>query len=285
MRTMLAPALAAALLTACEQSEPKADTAMPEPTPAAALTYDGADAKDRAALLAHGERLSWVLGCTGCHKPDLQGDLFTKEMPQLGKLYATNLTRVLPQYSDAALEKLLREGTHPERGDLWIMPSEVLQRLSGPDMTALIAHLRTVQPAGEPTPPPALSDEAKKLIASGKLRPVAKWVAQYKTQVPADLGEQHAWGRYMASISCAECHGGDLTGIPDFEPGLPTPDLDIAGTYSPAELNRLLTTGEGKTRKELRLMSMVGKEHFSKLTQRERDAIIGYLLARANRPQ
>jgi mono/diheme cytochrome c family protein len=99
------------------------------------------------------------------------------------------------------------------------------------------------------------------------------------------MGEAHRWGRHMASVTCAECHGGDLTGIPDFEPGVSTPDLDIAGAYSDAELNRLLTTGEGKTRKDLGLMTLVGKGHFSHLTQRERDAIIAYVKARAARPQ
>ena len=33
----------------------------------AAISFDGADYKDEAAKLAHGERLSWMLGCNGCH--------------------------------------------------------------------------------------------------------------------------------------------------------------------------------------------------------------------------
>ena len=98
------------------------------------------------------------------------------------------------------------------------------------------------------------------------------------------MGEQYALGRYIAANTCAECHGADLTGIPDFEPGVDVPDLDIAGTYSDSELTELLTTGKGKTKADLGLMSQVGKGHFSYLTANERSAVIAYLKARANRP-
>ena len=284
MRNMIVLLAVAAALPACDRADDGSSRSAVPPRPAT-LTFEGAAAAGPAARLAHGERLSWVLGCTGCHEANLQGSLFNSDAPELGKLYASNITRVIPTLTDAQLESLLRTGRHPTRGDLWIMPSEVFQRLSAADMAALIAYLRTVKPAGEPTPPPSLSARARADIASGKMKPVAKWVAQYKTEVPAQAGVEHTWGRYQASATCAECHGGNLEGIPDFEPGVSTPNLDIAGTYSAAELTRLLTTGEGKTRKDLGLMSLVGKGHFSRLTTRERDAIIAYLHARAKAPQ
>ena len=84
----------------------------------------------------------------------------------------------------------------------------------------------------------------------------------------------------IAGATCSECHGGDLTGIEKF-----TPNLDVAGMYSNAELTTLLTTGKGKTPRDLGLMSLVGKGHFSYLTQHERDAVIGYVQARAARTQ
>jgi cytochrome c553 len=270
-------------LAACDGPKQPAD--QPEaPKVAAALSFDGASGNP-ATVLAHGERLSHVLGCTGCHRPTLEGHWFNDDDPSMGKLYASNLTRALPAFSDAQLEALLRTGKHPVRGDLWIMPSEVFQRLSDADMKALIAHLRTIKPSGEPTPPPQFSDKARAAIAGGKLKPVAAYVAEYKTKLPVDLGPEHALGRYIAGATCAECHGADLSGNPEFGPGLKVPDLDIAGAYSDSELVRLLTTGEGKTRKDLGLMSIVGKGHFSHLTARERGALIAYLKARAERPQ
>ena len=64
-----------------------------------------------------------------------------------------------------------------------------------------------------------------------------------------------------------------------------TPNLDIAGSYSSEELTTLLTTGEGKVKKDLGLMSEVAKNHFSKLTPTERAAVVAYIKARVDRPQ
>src|SRR6476619_1443978 len=97
--------LAVASLTACNQS--KQDEATKPPVIPAALTCDGASG-DRAAILAHGERLSHVLGCRGCHTETLEGQWFNDDDPSLGKLYASNLTRVIPTLTDAQLEALLR---------------------------------------------------------------------------------------------------------------------------------------------------------------------------------
>jgi cytochrome c553 len=276
--------LALASLCACDRNVSKSEGATVPATPAA-LTFDGATATDRAAMLAHGERLSHILGCRGCHTETLEGQWFNDDSPEMGKLYASNLTRVLPTMTDVQLETLLRTGHHPTRADLWIMPSEIFQRLSNADMKALIAHLRTVPPSGKPTPPPALSDRAKALVAKKELKPVSAYMAEYRTKLPPDMGEEHAQGRYIAGATCSECHGADLTGIPDFGPGLNTPNLDIAGTYSAEELTTLLTTGKGRTPRDLGLMSLVGKEHFSHLTPHERSAVIAYVKARADRPQ
>lgn len=272
--------LAIVSLSACHHSV----DADERPTLAATLlSFDGAQTSDLAAMRAHGERLSHLLGCRGCHTSTLQGKLFNDDTPEQGKIYASNLTRVLPTMTDAQLEALLRTGRHPVRGDLWVMPSQVIQRLSAPDMAALIAHLRTVKPAGAPTSPPSFTERGQADIASGGMKPATVYVAEYKALLPPDLGPKHAFGRYLASATCSECHGRDLTGIPDFEPHLATPNLDIAGAYSDAELARLISTGKGKTPRDLGLMGEVGKTHFAYLTPHERSAIVGYIKARAAR--
>ncbi|MEO8618571.1 MAG: cytochrome c [Sphingomicrobium sp.] len=273
--------LVIASLSACNS---KSEESKP-PAVAAALTFEGAASSDPRAILRHGDRLTHVLGCRGCHTPTMEGQWFNDDSPELGRLYASNLTRVIPTLSDDQLEALLRTGKHPLRGDMWIMPSEVLQRLSAPDMAALIAFLRTVPASGKPTPPPAFTAAGKAAIAKGDFKPVADYVADYRQKQPVDLGVEHALGRYIAGATCAECHGPDLTGVPDFIPGVSTPDLDIAGTYSNAELAELLTSGTGKTRADLGLMTLVGKGHFGFLTPTERAAVIAYVKARADRPQ
>ena len=93
-------------------------------------TFDGAQVSHAAANLTHGERLTHVLGCTGCHGAHLEGTFFTKDEPQYGPLYASNLTVETPEYTDAQLDGIIRHGVHPERKTVWGMPSEIFQHLS-----------------------------------------------------------------------------------------------------------------------------------------------------------
>ena len=245
----------------------------------AAVTFDGADATEPAAKAAHGERLSWVLGCRGCHGTDLRGQEWDNDPKGYGLLWASNLTRTVPGMSDAQLESLLRRGEHPSRPDLWLMPSELFQHLSPADMTALIAHLRTVKPAGEASPAPVLGPKALAEIKSGEVRPAAALVRDATHRLPPDLGPATAQGRAIVAMTCAECHGGQLKGGDD------TPDLVAAAAYSRAEFERLLTQGLATGDRKLGLMATVAKSRFAKLTQGERDQIYAYLKARAERPQ
>lgn len=261
-----------ALLAVAACGSPRPAEKHEEPPPTA---FDGAAASNAAATVAHGERLTRVLGCTGCHGKELQGERFYER-------YASNLTRDLSKYSNADLERLLREGVHPEGRDVWAMPSELFQHLSAPDLAALIAFLRTLQPAGEPTKPPLpFEEETRKLIAKGKLKPAADFVRETKSTTPVNLGESHAMGRYITMVTCAECHGPQLKG---FEGD--TPDLIVAGGYTRDEFVRLLTQGIPVGGRKLRpLMVDVAKNRFAHLTKSERDALYAYLKARAEQPQ
>src|SRR6266516_5581567 len=76
------------LAAACQQQKP--------PAKAVQIAFDGAQVTNAAAKIAHGERLSWTLGCRGCHRGNLQGGSFYER-------YASNLTRELPRYNDAEI--------------------------------------------------------------------------------------------------------------------------------------------------------------------------------------
>jgi mono/diheme cytochrome c family protein len=249
---------------------------------AAAAGYDGAGAKEREAQLRHGARLTHVLGCTSCHGEGLTGLNFTAGHPEYGPLYASNLTLVLPHYSDAQIELILRAGQHPVRKNLWGMPSQLFQHLGAPDMKALIAYLRTLPPSGKPTLPPRFSAQDRKDIASGEYKPAARIVGETRALLPIDLGPRHALGRYIAASTCAECHGAKLEGGPHGSP----PDLIIAASYSPAQFEKLIVAGIPNTAKKLNpMMAGVAKYRFSYLTPHERAALYAYLAARAQRPQ
>ena len=273
---MILVLLAAASVVACDRKpeEPAKPVEAPKP---AQLSFDGAGYKDDISKVIHGDRLSWVLGCKGCHGSNLQGGNVTKDDPNFGDMNAPNITLLMASYSDPELEQLIRHGKPKDGREFWIMPVEAYQFLSDADLAALIAHLRTYKPQGTQLPPirigPGLRDQASK----GILENSQKMLARYRDQPPPDLGESHRYGRHLAQIVCAECHNSSLQGFEGF-----TPNLDIAGTYAVPELETLLTTGRGKSKKDLGLMSMSAKDRFAKLTPGERRAIIAYVKARAD---
>src|SRR3954451_23048972 len=169
------------LASACgQQSAP--------PQKADETTYEGAKASNAAALVAHGERVSWTLGCRGCHDENLQGGTFYER-------YASNLTRDLRKYSDAEIERVLRTGVPPDGRELWGMPSEIFQHLSAADMRALIADLRSTTPGGKPTEPPKpWKADAKEMIAKGDLKTAKDTVFQDRLIGPVELGPRYALG-------------------------------------------------------------------------------------------
>lgn len=263
-----------ALLAACSDAPPAA----PE------ITFDGALNSMPVGVDSHGERLSWVLGCRGCHGKDLQGQLWDNDPKEYGVMWASNLTRAIPTMTDEQLTILLQVGRHPTRPEMWEMPSELFQHLSRADLLALIAHLRTLRPSGERSPPPVPGPRAKREIASGEAKPAHRLVAELRGVLPADAGEQHALGRYIAAVTCAECHGTKLEGQTPEEGTVP--DLVVAGGYSRAEFEKLITTGVPTGNRKLReLMQDVAKNRYARLTPNERDALYNYLKARAQQPQ
>jgi cytochrome c553 len=247
------------------------------------IAFDGADAAKPAAIIAHGARLTHVLGCTGCHDVKLQGTFLTKDEPQYGPIYASNLTVEVPEYTDAQLDGIIRHGTHPERKTVWAKPSEVFQHLSDPDFKALLAYLRALKPLGKKLPPPQFSAQDRKDIASGNYKPAAQLVRETSGQFPVDLGQKYALGRYITEVTCAECHGPKLEGNPNAPMGR-IPNLIVAGSYSRAEFERLATKGIAAGNRKINpVMSGVAVTRISHLTPHERDALYSYLKARAER--
>ena len=267
---MRALAFGLLLLAACDRTSVETQ---PPVAPPAAISFDGALAQDAAAMIAHGRRIADVLGCTGCHGAKLQGERFYE-------VYASNLTRDIPKYSGTQFERLMRAGEHPTGREVWGMPSEIFQHLSDDDLAALLAYLRSLEPAGEPTQPALpFGEETKRLIAKGEYKPAADFVREEKALAPIDLGEGHALGRYISRVTCAECHGAELKGRGN-------PDLIVAGGYSREEFDRLMTQGIATGGRKLKpMMEGVSRDRFSKMTPRERGALYAYLKARAEVPQ
>ena len=249
-----------------------------------ATAFDGAQATEVAAMVEHGERLTNVLGCRGCHGKQLEGKLWDDDPKEYGIMWASNLTQAIPRMTDAQLKLLLTRGVHPKRQELWVMPSELFQHLSPADLDALVAYTRTLKPVGPLSPDPKPGPLALRQIKSGEAKPAQTLVRELSNVGPVELGASLALGRYITRTTCAECHGPKLEGR-QAEEGK-TPDLVVAGAYSRDEFEKLITQGVPTGGRKLHpLMVSVAKGRFSHLTPHERDALYSYLKARAEQPQ
>lgn len=281
------------MLAAAGCSAPDAETRKAEATVVpAAVTFDGADYDDQAAKTAHGKRLATLFGCNACHGADYAGLNFGEMIPIVKGLWASNISRTMPAMNDAELERLLREGVHPDR-DIYVMPSKQTQFLSERDMAALIAFLRTIPPVGEPSPLPPAGFEA---AVTARL-PDDYWLTQqerekrdyhnaaeevvyFAAHQPPDLGPQFGRGRMIASSLCSSCHGAALDGL-----GEPAGDIQGALAYDDAAFNRLLTDSVDRTGNQVMVEWGFGHES-QRLTPAERRDVIAYVRALArSRPR
>jgi mono/diheme cytochrome c family protein len=229
------------------------------------------------ASARRGAHLATIYGCTGCHGADLAGHEWETD-PKFAIQFSSNLTRALPHYSDAQIDRALRAGYRPDGSALWQMPSFLFARMTQPEMRDLIAYLRTVPPTGIAHPRIVMGPQALAEIKAGAFFDSAVAAARYSRDLPIDAGSATARGRYIASITCAECHGRALDGGKGTGT---TPDLRIIAAYDDAQFDRLMKTGKAANGREMELMSMVARGRFAHFTQAELVAVRDYLRARA----
>jgi cytochrome c553 len=201
-----------------------------------------------AAAAAEAPRLARVLGCLSCHGEGLKGKLMF-DAPGVARVFAPNLTEVAARASDQQLAAGIRQGIGHDGRGLFVMPSAMYSRLG---------------------------------LVLGTFRPVPALVEEYRTQVPIDLGPDHRSARHLAATACSECHGPALMGG-SAGPDEKAPDLRLVAGYDPVQFRALMRTGLPPDGRDLGLMTTVGKNDFSHLTDAEIDALYAYLVARAKR--
>ena len=247
-----------------------------------ALVLAACTAVPPAPDLAHGRRIAQIEGCISCHGDKLDGHL-VEEDPQFVLAWSSNLSRLLPRWSDATAERTLRTGRRPDGSALWFMPTFVHARLSREDMRDLIAWLRTIPATGVDHPALKRGPGFAAAVAQGMPDSAAQ-AARLATRAAIDAGPAHARGRYLAQIACSECHGPDLHGAREPGPGQP-PDLVVAAAYDPAQFRTLLRTGRAPGGRDLGDMTRYGPERFAGLTDGEIGEIRAYLVARSRLPR
>ncbi|MDJ0711070.1 MAG: cytochrome c [Woeseiaceae bacterium] len=223
----------------------------------------------------HGERLSAVLGCIGCHKLDLTGEDWSD--PDWGVLWTANLTQSAAAFSEHELTVMIAEGKRPDRA-LMDMPSYLFSKLHPDDLAALVSYLKTLPVKGVQHPDPTIGPKLAEDIASGAFKDSMRQVAEMKNAAPPDLGAEHAYARSILRATCAECHGMDLQG--NTEPMLdapPPPNLRIVAAYSAEDFSTLMKTGKPIGDRELKVMGGVSRGRYSRFTDSEIKAVYDYL--------
>jgi cytochrome c553 len=226
------------------------------------------------AAITRGERLATVYGCANsCHGKHMEG-LALYDEPGIAKINAPNLARVLREYSNPELERLIRHGVKRDGTSTWIMPAPMFAHLSDADLGDIIAFVRSAPLNEGPMRETILRPLGRIGVVTGKFKPLA-------TQVPADLrhtattdrSNPLALGRYLVMTACTECHGADLQGSELVN----APGLVVSSGYSNADFERLMRTGVAVGGRLLGLMTEVGQTRFPALTDDEVTAVREYL--------
>jgi cytochrome c553 len=229
-----------------------------------------------AADLEEGQRLAIIVGCwEGCHGPRGEGGI--EEAHGIFRITAPTLSDVLPRYTDQELARLIRHGVKKDGRTAVGMPSRTFYPLDDADLAKIMGHLRR-QPALTAVP------RERHITLLGRLALVSgKWKASADQVDRASrrLGESprktsFERGRYLASITCTECHGTDLQG----DRYMGSPSLRVAAAYPPDRFQHLLRTGEPLSGRDLGIMSRVARSAFRYFSDDEIRDLHTYLIAR-----
>jgi cytochrome c553 len=185
-------------------------------------------------VIAEGEHLAVIRGCTDCHSEDLGGKVMIDD-PMLGVIYATNLTDgsggLAGSYTDEALVRAIRHGVDLDGKGLLVMPSQEFFVFSDEDVNALVAYIRSLPAVDREIPASELSLLGRALFVAGQLPPLAAEVIEHDVARPEapEAAVDVAYGEYLA-VTCTGCHGIDFAGAP--VPGAP-PDAPPASNLTP----------------------------------------------------
>jgi cytochrome c553 len=236
-------------------------------------------AQPTPAQLADAERQARTLGCFSCHGEGLRGNKMFDE-PNVGTIWAPNLTRVAAHASDQQLAAAIRQGIADENEPLIVMTSEVFQHLSDQETAALIAMIRKLPRGGAETPENVYGPLGRLGIVMGKFKTAPELIKEYAVEEPRPVGAAFEPGRRLAMLKCSGCHGPALGGQ-EAGPGIVSPDLTIAGAYDLAGFKKLLRTGVPASGKYLGMMSDTARSDLSHLNDEEIGQLYAYLQARA----
>ncbi|WP_407158322.1 c-type cytochrome [Bradyrhizobium sp. STM 3557] len=200
-------------------------------------------------LLARGKDIADGL-CGACHSHTgtLTGgyDLALELQFPIGSFVAANLTPAGPlkRWSDGQIFRAIRNGVDADGRWLTMMSYIRAGRLSDEDIKAVIAYIRSIPPAGNPTPDPPDHMNMLGLIMLGAgMLPPAKPIVLGHVSGPLK-GPTSQFGEYiLAYQDCRECHGENLTGGVPGQLAPLGPDLNLVKDWKLAGFIAAMRTG------------------------------------------
>jgi cytochrome c553 len=210
--------------------------------------------------LVEGERMARIVGCwNGCHGE--RGEGGEENIDGIVRQTAPTLSEVLPLYSDEELARLVRYGIKRDGRSAVGMISYTFWALGDEDISNIIAHLRTSQ-KNYPALPRTLEITWRGRVAlvTGAWGVAADRVDRSRPRW-GDLPHSTALerGRYIASITCVECHGLDFDGN-ELERA---PSLAVLAMYSPEQFRTLMRTAKPIGGRDIPSMRWVAETPFS----------------------
>jgi cytochrome c553 len=210
--------------------------------------------------LAEGERMARIVGCwNGCHGEWGEGG--EEKIDGIVRQTAPTLSEVLPLYTDEHLVRLIRYGIRRDGRSAVGMISYTFWGLGDEDMSNIIAHLRKAQ-KNFPALPRTLeiSWRGRVALVTGAWGVAADRVDPLRPRWgdrPRSTALER--GRYIASVTCVECHGLDYDGN-ELEDA---PSLAVLAMYSPEEFRTFMRTGKPIGGRDIPSMQWVAETPFS----------------------
>ena len=188
-----------------------------------------------------GKRMARIVGCLeGCHGKSGEGG--HQEIEGIVRHTAPTLSQVLKDYNDAELARLVRYGVKRDGTSALGMASYTFWVLGDQDLANIIAALRQLPEAPAMAHALQLSWRGRWSLVTGEWKVSSEQVERDRPQwgnLPQTTPVER--GRYLASVTCSECHGLDFRGIALEK----APTLAIIGAYSEEQFRHLIRTAEG----------------------------------------
>jgi cytochrome c553 len=210
--------------------------------------------------LAEGERMARIVGCwNGCHGE--RGEGGEERIDGIVRQTAPTLSEVLPLYTDEELARLIRYGIRRDGRSAVGMISYTFWALGDEDMSNIIAHLRSSQKDFPPLPRTLeITWRARVYLLTGTWAVAADRVDRSRPRwgnLPRSTALER--GRYIASVTCIECHGLDYDGN-ELERA---PSLTVIAMYSPEQFHTFMRTGKPIDGRDIPSMRWVAETPFS----------------------